>query len=174
MSAHWKCECADSYPWPIHAGMTGWCWWRMPAHLHRLEGAQTEWKAAWWSVPVLLYTLFCLFYALFVLAEQDCGPCKYVLRTAFLCKPILCVTTRLWNIGVAAIGVESAQTVTIILDYFCNFTHYSTTNYSYNSKMFINYSNDCKAKMAIWDGIHCRNRGCCASWRHIRHDRKSV
>ena len=35
-------------------------------------------------------------------------------------------------------------------------------------KIFFNYSNDCKAKMAIWDGIHCRNRGCCASWRHIR------
>ena len=118
VSAHWKCECADSYPWPIHAGMTGWCWWRMPAHLHRLEGAQTEWKAAWWSVPVLLYTLFCLFYALFVLAEQDCSPCKYVLRTAFLCTPILSVATSLWNIGEAAVAVESAQSVTIIRDYF--------------------------------------------------------
>ena len=134
VSAHWKCECADSYSWPIHAGMTGWCWWRMPAHLHRLEGAQTEWKAAWWSVPVLLYALFFLLYALFVLAEQDCGPYKYVLRNAFLRTPILCVTTSLWNIGEATIGVESAQTVTIILDYFCNYTHYSTTNYSYNSK----------------------------------------
>ena len=30
--------------------------------------------------------------------------------------------------------------------------------------MFINYSNDCKAKMAIWDGIHCRNRGCCQAY----------
>ena len=109
----------------------------MPAHLHRLEGAQTEWKAALWSVPVLLYALFFLLYALFVLAEQDCGPCKYVLCTAFLCTLIQCVTTRLWNIGEAAIAVESAQTVTIIRDYlalcynycnyFFNYTHYSTT-----------------------------------------------
>ena len=156
--------------------MTGWCWWRMPAHLHRLEGAQTEWKAAWWSVLVPCYTLFFLLYALFVLAEQDCGPCNYVLRTAFLCTPILCVTTSLWNIREAAIGCKSAQleTVTIILDYFCNYTHYSTPNYSYNSKMFFRYSIDCRAKMAIWDGIHRRNRRCCASWRHIRHNRKSV
>jgi hypothetical protein len=27
----------------------------MTVHLHRLEGAQTEWKAARWNVLVLLY-----------------------------------------------------------------------------------------------------------------------
>ena len=32
----------------------------------------------------------------------------------FLGTPILCVKTRLWNIGGAAIAVECAQTVTII------------------------------------------------------------
>ena len=84
-----------------------------------------------------LRELSCILYALFVLAEQDCGPCKYVLCTAFLCTPILCVTTSLWNIGEAAVAVESAQTVTIIRYYFalchyyCNYffdyTHYSTT-----------------------------------------------
>ncbi len=36
-----------------------------------------------------------LLYALFVLAEQDCRLCKYVLRTAILCTPILCVTRSL-------------------------------------------------------------------------------
>ena len=61
-----------------------------------------------------LYALLFLLYALFVLAEQDCGPCKYVLCTAFLGTPILYVKTRLWNIGRAAIAVECAQTVTII------------------------------------------------------------
>ena len=86
----------------------------MPAQLHRLEGAQTEWKAARWRIPVRLYALLFILYALFVLAEQDCGPCKYVLCTAFLGTPILCVKTRLWNIGGAAIAVECAQTVTII------------------------------------------------------------
>ena len=86
----------------------------MPAHLHRLEGAQTEWKAASWSVPVLLYALLFLLYTLFVLAEQDCSPCKYVLCTAFRCTPILCVKTSLWIIRGAAIAVECAQTVTII------------------------------------------------------------
>ncbi len=43
--------------------------WRMPAHLHRLDGAQTEWKAARWSVPAILHALFFLLYALFFLAE---------------------------------------------------------------------------------------------------------
>ena len=37
---------------------------------------------------------------------------SYALR--FYTHPILCVTTSLWNIGEAAIAVESAQTVTII------------------------------------------------------------
>ncbi len=83
------------------------------------------------------YTLFFLLYALsFVLAKQDCGLCKYVLRTVFLCTPILSVTTSLWKIGEAAVAVESAQTVTIsrddfalfhyYCDYFFNYTHYST------------------------------------------------
>ncbi len=58
--------------------------------------------------------------------------CKYVLRTAFLCTPILRVTTSLWNIGEAEVAVEtslyskrveSAQTVTIIRDYFALY-HY--------------------------------------------------
>ena len=31
---------------PNHGGVTGLCRRRMPAQLHRLEGAQTEWKAA--------------------------------------------------------------------------------------------------------------------------------
>jgi hypothetical protein len=103
------------------------------AHLHRLEGSQTEWKAALWSVPALLYALFkaalwsvpallyalCfLIYTLFVLVEQECGLCRYVLRTALLCTPTLSVKTRLWNIGEAAVAVESAQAVTTIHDYF--------------------------------------------------------
>jgi hypothetical protein len=47
-----------------------------------------------------------------------CGLCRLVLRTALLCTPILSVTTSLWNIGEAAVAVKSAQTVTIIRDYF--------------------------------------------------------
>ena len=34
-----------------------------------IDWKATEGKAAWWSVPVLVYTLFFLFYAIFVLAE---------------------------------------------------------------------------------------------------------
>ena len=107
----------------------------MPAHLHRLEGAQTEWKTAWWSVPVPLYALFFLLCALFYLAEQDCCPCKYVLCTAFLCTPILCVTTSLWNIREAAIAVESAQTVTIIRYYFALCHYYCDYLFDYISKL---------------------------------------
>jgi hypothetical protein len=114
VSATGKWECADSNSWPNHGGMTGQCRWRMPVHLHRLEGAQTELKAAWWSIPVLLYALLFLLYALFVFAEQDCSPCKYVLCTAFRCTPTLCVKTSLWIIGGDAIAVKCAQTVTII------------------------------------------------------------
>ena len=47
-------------------------------------------------------------HALFVLAEQDCGLCKYVLCTAFLCTPIMWLTTSLWNIGEAAIAIQKA------------------------------------------------------------------
>jgi hypothetical protein len=77
----------------------------MPADLHLMEGAQTEWKAARWSVPALVYALFFPLYALFFTPDQDCGRCKYVLGTAYLCAPILCDTMRLWNIGEAAIAV---------------------------------------------------------------------
>jgi hypothetical protein len=85
-------------------------------------------------------TIICIYFSIiriFFLAEQDCGLCKYVLRTVFLCTPILSVTTSFWNIGEAAIAVESARTVTIICYYFAlfhdycdcffNYTHYSTT-----------------------------------------------
>ncbi len=81
---------ADSSSWPKHGGMTQKCLWRMPAQLHRLEGTHTEWKAAWGCVPVILYALFFLLYALFVLADQDCGRCKCVLGTAFPCTQLLC------------------------------------------------------------------------------------
>ncbi len=64
-----------------------------------------------------------LVYALFDLAEQECGlsDWRYVLRTALLCAPILSVITHLWiiwNIWEAAVAVQSAQTVTIIRYYF--------------------------------------------------------
>ncbi len=75
-------------------------------------------ESAWWSVPALLYALFFLIYALFVLAEPECGLCRYVLRTVLLCTPILSVTTSFWNIGEAAVAVESAQPVPFICDYF--------------------------------------------------------
>jgi hypothetical protein len=121
----------------------------MPAHLHRLEGAaQTEWKAAWWSVPVLLYALFFLLYALFVLADQDCGRCKYVLGTANRCTLILCVATSSWNIGEAVIAVGSAQTDPLI----CYYLHYITI-------IAIIFSIICiipQRKVAFWVGIHCR------------------
>ena len=132
-----KWQGADSSSWPKHGGMTWQCLWRMPAHLHWPEGTHTEWKAAWGSVPVLLYALFFLLYALFVLADHDCGPCKCVLGTAFLCTPILCVATSLWDIGEAANAVWSAQTVLLICyyfalchyycNYFFNYTHYPKT-----------------------------------------------
>ena len=92
------------------------------------------------------------------MAEQDCGPCKYVLCTAFLCTPILCVTTSLWNIREAAIAVESAQTVTIIryyfalchyyCDYFFDYTHYSTT----------------KSRILSWNSLHSTGQSHHPSW----------
>jgi hypothetical protein len=69
----------------------------------------------------------------------------------------------LWNIREAAIGVESAQTVMIICYCFALFHDYC----DFFAIILIipqpiiaiikkiNYSIDCKAKMAIWDGIHC-------------------
>jgi hypothetical protein len=105
----------------------------MPAHLHRLEGAQTEWKAAWWSVPVLLYALFFLLYALFVVAEQDCGFCKCVLRTAFLCTLILSVTTSLWNIAEAAVHQQTGVLLFNIIFISLNYTYYDTIIYHYDT-----------------------------------------
>jgi hypothetical protein len=92
--------------------------------------------------PALLNTLFFLLYALFFLAEQDWRLCKYVLRTVFLCKPILSVTTSLWNIGEAAVAVESARTVTIIRDYFA-VIHYSCDYY-------FNYTISSTTKSRSW------------------------
>jgi hypothetical protein len=133
----------------------------MPAHLHRLEGAQTEWKAAWWSVPVLLYALFFLLYALFVLADQDCGRCKYVLGTAYPCTLILCVTTSSWNIGAAAIAVGSAQIDPLI----CYYLHYITI-------IAIIFSIICiipQQKVSFWVGIHCRLQA-----NHIIHHGRTL
>ena len=80
---------------------------------------------------------FFLLYALFDLADHDCGRCKCVLGTAFLCTLLLCVATSLWDIGEAANAVWSAQTVLPICyyfalchyycNYFFNYTHYSKT-----------------------------------------------
>ena len=80
---------------------------------------------------------FFLLYALFDLADHDCGRCKCVLGTAFLCTLLLCVATSLWDIGEAANAVWSAQTVLLICyyfalchyycNYFFNYTHYSKT-----------------------------------------------
>ena len=137
-----KWEGADSSYWLNHGGMTIKYRWRMPAQLHRLEGAHTEWKAAWESVPALLYALFFLLYTLFVLADQDCGRCKCVLGTAFLCIPILCVTTSLWNIREAANAVWSAQTVLLICYYFALCHYYC--NYSFN------YTHYSKTKSRFW------------------------
>jgi hypothetical protein len=109
----------------------------MPAHLHRLEGAQTEWKAAWWSVPVLLYALFFLLYALFVLADQDCGRCKYVLRTANLCTTFLCFTPSLVNSREAANSVWSAQTALIFYDYITLYHYYITLYHCYSNYFLI-------------------------------------
>ena len=103
-----KWECADSNSWPIHQGMAHLCRWRMPVQLPQLEGALKEWKVAWWSVPVLLYALFLLLYALFFTSDKDCSCCKYVLRTADLCTTFLCVTPSLGNSREAAIAVWSA------------------------------------------------------------------
>ena len=145
VSAPGKWEYAHRTSSPNHGGMTGWCRWRMPAHLHRLEGAQTEGKAALWSVPARLYALWFLLYALCVLAEQDCGPCKGVLCTAFLCTRILGVTTSLCNIREASIAVESAQIVTIIRDYVTIIAIISS---------IIRIMP--QPNVAFWVGIHCR------------------
>ncbi len=117
VSAPEKWQYAHRTSWPNHGGKTGWCRCRMPAHLQRLEGAQTEGKAAWWSVPARLCTLCFILYALCGLVEQDCGPCKEVLFTVFLCTRTPGGTTSLCNFREASIAVESAQIFTIIRDY---------------------------------------------------------
>jgi hypothetical protein len=70
-----------------------------------------------------LYALLFLLYALFVLAEQDCSPCKYVLCTAFRChgtpRHSVCKNEFMEHqpqgeLPMPAIAVECAQTVTII------------------------------------------------------------
>jgi hypothetical protein len=48
-----------------------------PASTRRRTDMMESCQAPWWSVPVLLYALFFLFYELFALAEQDYGLCKY-------------------------------------------------------------------------------------------------
>jgi hypothetical protein len=121
----------------MHRGMTDKCPWRRPVHLHQLEDAHTEWKAAWWSSPELLYALFVLLYTLFFLADQNCCCCKYVLRTVDLCTTIMFVTQSLGNIREAAIAVQSSQTALFLyyyfslyhyyFNYFCNYSHYCKT-----------------------------------------------
>ena len=133
----------------------------MPAHLHRLEDAQTEWKAGWWSVPVLLYALFFLLYTLYFTPDQDCGRCKYVLGTANRCTLILCVTTSSWNIGEAVIAVGSAQTDPLI----CYYLHYITI-------IAIIFSIICiipQQKVSFWVGIHCRLQA-----NHIIHHGRTL
>ena len=133
MSAPGKWECAASNSWPTHQGMTHMCRWRLPIQLHQLEGALKEWKAAWWSVPVLLYALFLLLYALFFTSDKDCSCCKYVLRTADLCTTFLCVTPSLGNSREAAIAVWSAQTALFCYDYVTLYHYYITLCHYYSN-----------------------------------------
>jgi len=86
-----------------------------------------------------------LLYALYVLAEQDCCPCKDVLRTVFLCTRILGVTPSLCIIREASIAVESAQMVTIIRDYV-----------TIIAIIFSIIRIMPQPKVAFWVGIHCR------------------
>ena len=144
-----KWEGADSISWPNHGAMTHKGRRTIPAQLQGLEGAHTEWKAAWGSAPVLLYALFFLLYALFVLAEQDCCHFKCVLGTAFLCTPILCVTTSFWNIGEAANAVWSAQTFLLIFYYFALYHYSSYCNYFFN---YIHYSKT-KSRCLGWNSL---------------------
>ena len=94
----------------------------MPAQLYRLEHVHNELKAAGCCAPGLIYALFVLLCTLFFLADQDCRRCKYVLRTAYVCTPILCVTIRLWNIRDAATAVgrrRKCQNCSAFLLLFC-------------------------------------------------------
>jgi hypothetical protein len=78
--------------------------------------------------------------------------------TSYARTPILCETTSLWNIWEAAIAVESAQTVTIIRDYFALCHDY------FPIIRIIPQPN-----VAFWLGIHCRLQPNC-----IIHHGKTV
>ncbi len=91
VSAPWQWDWADRNCWPEELGMGDKCPCTRPANVDQLEAAYSEWISAWCCVPELLYALFFLLHTLIFLADQNCCCCEYVLRTADLCKTILCV-----------------------------------------------------------------------------------
>ncbi len=78
------------------------------------------------------YFTHCFFYYMHYVftPDQDYVRWNHVLRTAYLCTLILCVTTSLWNIGenAMAVGPGSAETVQRI----CFFLHYTIDHYYCN------------------------------------------
>ena len=96
--------------------------WRLELDLDYHGGALKQWKVAWRSELVLLYTLFLPLYHLSQMSDQDCCCSNRVLRTADLCVMIQCVTWRWGNTTQAGIDARRAETV-LYCDYYC---HYCT------------------------------------------------
>ena len=115
-------QCADRNPQPEHREMTFKGPWRLELDLDYHGGALKQWKVAWRSELVLLYTLFLPLYRLLQMSDQDCCCSNRVLRTADLCAMIQCVTWRWGNTTQAGIDARRAETV-LCCDYYC---HYCT------------------------------------------------
>ncbi len=95
---------------------------RLELDLNHHEGALKQWKAAWGSELVLLYTLFLPLYRLLQMSGQDCCCSKRVLQTADLRAMIQCVPWRWGNTMQAGIDARRAETM-LCCDCCC---HYCT------------------------------------------------
>ena len=90
-------QCADWNPQPEHREMTFKGPWSLKLDLDCHRGALKQWKVAWRSELVLLYTLFLPLYRLLQMSDQDCCCSKGVLRTADVRAMIQCVTCVVWK-----------------------------------------------------------------------------
>ncbi len=76
-----------------------------------------KWASLMQFFKTIIRSVFTIMYIIF-LADQDCSCCKYVLRPADLCTPILYVITSIGDIRETAVAVWSAQTV-LLFCYYC-------------------------------------------------------
>ena len=147
-------QCADQNPQPVHRKMTFKGPSRLELDLNYHGGALKQWKVAWRSELVLLYTLFLPLYRLLQMSDQVCCSSKGVLRTADVRAMILCVTCVVWKHHASWHWLQEGRNCAVLWLLLPLLHYYFTYWYHY-----LHY---------------CRKRICKLAWHSLKTEAKGI